>query len=201
MSRKKGIAKKKPEIRKVLDGLMGLFTEHNGCCLELGTLFNRIQERFEQAGGGELLEAETRSLKGLAAKESSICYRMGRKYNELSQLLGREAAEALIEDDPRLSFTDVILYGKVAEQFSELQIVGQGIHKMVQLVEYAALNRMTLGEADPGATQISLLQNDGRWKSCRLRDCSVDELGQTVIAIKAQRGIPVDDPFDSFDLD
>jgi len=205
MTKAKEMAKKRPEIRKVLDALMDLVGEHNVCCLDIGKLFNRIQERFQQSAGAVLtdadLEAETRSLKGLASKESSICYRMGVKYNELRRLLGNEDAEGLIADEPRLEFTEVGLHGRVAEQFSEAQTVANGIHKMVQLVQYADLNGMTLGDADPGGIQISLLQNDGRWKSRKFRDCCADELGQTVIVIKAQRGIPVDDPFDNFDLD
>ena len=55
---------KEPEIQKVLDGLIELFTEHNGCCYEVGALHNRIQE-FQKAGAEGLdesdLEAETRS--------------------------------------------------------------------------------------------------------------------------------------------
>jgi hypothetical protein len=82
---------------------------------------------------------------------------MGLKYNELRQLLGSEEAEALIEEDPRLSVTDVVLYGKVAERFSEPHAVAYGIYKMVQLVDYAELTGMTLGDADPGASQISLI--------------------------------------------
>ena len=69
---------------------------------------------------------------------------------------------------------------------------------MVQLVEYAKLNGMTFGDADPGASEISLLQQSGGWKKCAFRDCSADELKQTVIAIKVQRGIPVEKDFDDF---
>jgi len=198
------MAKENPEIRKVLDALVGIFMEHNLCCYEIGTLFNRIRE-LPQAGHEGLSksdrEAKTRALNEQMSKESSICYRMGLKYDELRRLLGQQEAEALIENDPKLSFTDVVLYGKVAERFSESQVVAHGIHKMVPLVEYAELNGMTLADADPGASEISLLQNDGRWKRRKFRDCSADELGQTVIAIKAQRGILVDDTLDSFDLD
>lgn len=205
MSKAREMAKKKPEMRKVLDALLDLVGEHNVCCLDMGKLFNRVQERFQQSGGAGLtdadLEPETRLLKGVASKESSICHRIGVKYNELRGIIGREDAEALIADDPRLELSEAVLYGRVAEQFNEAQTIANGIHKMVQLVQYADLNRMTLADADPGAIQISLLQSDGRWKSRKLRDCSADELGQTVIAIKAQRGIPVDDPWDDFDLD
>ncbi len=204
MSKAEQIANENPEIRKVLDVLVQLFTEHNGCCYEMGTLYNRIQ-KFQHAGAEGLnesdLEAETRSLKRLASKESSICYRMGLKYNELRQLLGQEEAEALIENDPKLSFTKVVLYGKVAERFSEPHTVAYGIEKMVQLAEYAELNGMTLGEVDPGASEISVIQEGGRWKRCAFRDCPVDELKQTVVAIKAQRGIPVGKDPDDFELD
>jgi hypothetical protein len=195
MSKAEQMAKEKPEIQKVLDGLIELFTEHNRGCYEMGTLYNRIQE-FQKAGAEGLdesdLEAETRSLKGLASKESSICYRMGLKYNELRHFLGQEDAEALIEDDPRLSFTDVILYGKVAERFSEPHTVAYGIEKMVELAEYAELNGITFEKADPGACEISVIQEGGRWKRCTFRDCRVDELKQTVVAIKVQRGIPIE---------
>src|ERR1700694_4202585 len=130
MSKAEQIAKEKPEIRKVLDALMELFTEHNGCCYEIGTLFNQMREKNRSAGAERLsesgLEAKTRSLASLLARESSICYRMGLKYNELRQLLGSEEAEALIEEDPRLSFTDVVLYGKVVERFSEPHTVTYG---------------------------------------------------------------------------
>jgi hypothetical protein len=205
MSKAEQMAKEKPEIREVLDALMELFTEHNGCCYEIGTLFNQIREKNQPAGAERLsesgLEAKTRSLKSQLVRESSICYRMGLNYNELRQLLGSEEAEALIEEDPKLSFTDVVLYGKVAERFSQPHAVAYGIHKMVQLVDYGELTGMTFGDADPGASQISLIQEGGRWKKCAFRNCSADELEQTVVAIKAQRGIPIEKDFDDFDLD
>jgi hypothetical protein len=125
---------------------------------------------------------------------------MGLKYNELRALLGQEQAEALIEDDPSLSFTKVVAYGEVCERFSEPHTIAYGIQKMVLLVEYADLNGITFGDADPGASEISLI-HEGRWKRCTVRKCSVDELQQTVIAIKAQRGIPVEKDFDDYDVD
>ncbi len=64
MSKAEQMANEKPEIQKVLHGLIELFTEHNGCCYEMGALHNRIQE-FQKAGAEGLdesdLEAETRS--------------------------------------------------------------------------------------------------------------------------------------------
>ncbi len=205
MSQAEQIANEKPEVRKVLDVLVQLFTEHNACCYEMGTLYKRIQTKLQRAGAEELresdLEAETTALKGQASRDSSICYRMGLKYNELRQLLGQEDAEALIEDDPSLSFADVALFGKVADRFSEPHTVNHGIEKMVQLAEYAELNDMTFGEADPGASEISVIQEGGRWKRCAFRDCPVDELKQTVVAIKAQLGIPVENDLDDFELD
>lgn len=206
MSKAKELAKKKPEIRKVVTALIDISSEHNVCCLDLGRLFSQIDKRFKQAAAAgvtnvDLETDETRSLKSLASKESSICYRMGLKYNELRGILGREDTEALIADEPMLECSEAALFGKVAEQFSEAQAVANGIHKMVQLVEYAELNGMTLGDTDPGATEISLLQNDGRWKRRKLRDCRIEDLEQTVIALKTQRGIPVDDPWDSIDLE
>lgn len=199
------MAKQTPETRKVLDALIELFKEHNGCCWEMGTLYKRIQDKFKRAGPNGLresdLEVEITSLKSESSKNSSICYRMGLRYNELRQLLGQEEAEALIEDHPRLSGVDLPQYGRVAERFSQPHTVAYGIEKMVELAEYAELNRMTFGEADPGASEISLLNEEGRWKKVAFRDCSADELGQTVIAIKAQRGIPVDNEFDDLELD
>jgi hypothetical protein len=196
MSKAEQMANENPEIQRVLEGLIELFTEHNRCCYQMGTLYNRIQ-KFQGGAVEELNE----SLQRLASRESSICYRMGLKYNELRQLLGQEKAEALIENDPKLSFTGVVLYGKVAERFSEPDTIAYGIEKIVQLLEYAELNGITLGKTDPGATEISILQEEGRWKRYAFRDCAVDELKQTVVAIKAQRGIPVEKDFDDFDLD
>jgi hypothetical protein len=124
---------------------------------------------------------------------------MGLKYNELSQLLGREQTEALIEEDPRLSGTEIVLFGKIAACFMEAHTLAHGIHKMVEFVKYAELNGMTLGNADPGATEISVIQEGGRWKKRAFRDCSTDELAETVLALKLQRGIPVED--DLFDFE
>ena len=70
---------------------------------------------------------------------------------------------------------------------------------MVQLAEYAELNGLTFGKADPGTSEISVIQEGGRWKRYTFRDCPVDELKQTVVAIKAQRGIPIEKDLDDFE--
>ena len=99
MTRLENLAKEKPEIRKLLDALVELSTEHNGCCWEIGDLYNRIQEKFRRSGPAGLtdkdLETETSCLKAQSTKDSSICYRMGTKYNELCQLLSQDQAEVL----------------------------------------------------------------------------------------------------------
>lgn len=199
------MARQKPVGRGIVDSLLDLAGEHNCCCLEMGKLFNQIQKRFQEAGEKGLtdsdLEQETKSLTALTSQESSICYRMGLKYNELRGLLGPQDAQVLLDKRPLLSNGEIVLYGKVAENFTEAQTVAYGIHKLVSLVEYAELNHMTVRGLDPGTSEVSLLHSDGKWKKCKFRDCSADELGQTVIAIKAQRGIPIEDTFDSFDLD
>ena len=198
MSKLENLADKKPEIQKVLDVLVELSTEHDGCCWEMGDIYNRIQEKFRRAGPAGLtdkdLETETASLKTQSAKDSSICYRIGTKYNELCQLLGQDEAEVLKEDHPRLIFSELAPFGKVAERFTEEHSVAYGMEKMVHLIEYAELNRLTL-DGDPGQTEVSLLQEDGRWKRIKFRACSADELAHTVIALKAQKGLPVDNDF------
>ena len=177
MSKLENLADKKPEIQKVLDVLVELSTEHDGCCWEMGDIYNRIQEKFRRAGPAGLtdkdLETETASLKTQSAKDSSICYK---------------------EDHPRLIFSELAPFGKVAERFTEEHSVAYGMEKMVHLIEYAELNRLTL-DGDPGQTEVSLLQEDGRWKRIKFRACSADELAHTVIALKAQKGLPVDNDF------
>jgi hypothetical protein len=205
ISKAQQLAKQRPEVGKMLDVLTALVKEHDVCCWRIGNLFNQVQDKFQNAEGKELsdrdLEIEATSMQNQMLRESSLCHQIGLKYNELHQLIGRKIAEQLIEEHPRISGTDVVLYGKVAERFNESQTVTYGIHKIGGLVKYAELNGITLGNGDPGASEISLLQGDGRWKKCAFRDCSADDLQQTVLAIKVQKGIPLDDELDYLDSD
>jgi len=199
------LANEKREVRWVLDILLGLYTDHNGCLWHIGTLYNRIQKKFRAAGPAGLnvkdFESETASLKAHATRNSTLCYQIGIKYNELRQLIGQNATEVLAEKYQMLALGDLAPYGKVAATFSEEQVLKYGVEKMVQLVEYAELNRITLSNADPGGIEISLIHGSGGWTKSTFRACSADDMMHTVVALKTQRGLPVDNGFFQIYLD
>jgi len=199
------LANEKREVRWVLDILLGLYTDHNGCLWHIGTLYNRIQKKFRAAGPAGLnvkdFESETTSLKAHATRNSTLCYQIGIKYNELRQLIGQNATEVLAEKYQMLALGDLAPYGKVAATFSEEQVFKYGVEKMVQLVEYAELNRITLSNADPGGIEISLIHENGGWTKSTFRACSADDMMHTVVALKTQRGLPVDNGFFQVYLD
>ena len=205
MTKLEQLANEKLEVRSVLNALLGLYSEHNGCLWQIGTLYSRIQKKFRAAGPAGLnvkdFESETTSLKAQATRNSMVCYQIGIEYNKLRQLIGQNAAEVLDEKYQMLTLGELAPYGKVAALFSEEQGVRYGMEKMAQLVEYAELNRITLGNADPGGIEISLIQESGGWIKSKFGECSADDMMHTVITLKVQRGLPVDNGFYQIYLD
>lgn len=205
MSRLEQLAKEKPEIRRLLDDLIKLYTEHTGCCWEIGMIFKRIRDKLVDAEPTGLtekqLEPEASSLKAETTRNSTVCYAIGVKYNELLRLVGENNTEVLKDEYQRVTFGDVAVYGNVAERFNEEQTIKYGMEKMARLVEYADLNRIFLRDANLETLEISLIQEHGGWKKSRFRTCSVADLTRTVVALKAQRGIPVENTFALFYLE
>jgi len=199
------LANEKSEVRRVLNVLLGLYTDHNGCLWQIGTLYNRIQKKFRAAGPAGLnvkdFESETTSLKAQATRNSVLCYEIGIEYNKLRQLIGQNATEVLKEKYQMLNLDSLAPYGKVVALFTKEQAVRYGMEKMAQLVEYAELNRITLSNDDPGGTEISLIQEGGGWVKSKFGACSADDMMHTVIALKVQRGLPVDNGFYQIYLD
>ena len=101
MTKLEQLANEKLEVRSVLNALLGLYSEHNGCLWQIGTLYSRIQKKFRAAGPAGLnvkdFESETTSLKAQATRNSMVCYQIGIEYNKLRQLIGQNAAEVLDE--------------------------------------------------------------------------------------------------------
>ncbi len=198
MTEHAGSARESPDVRRLVGALVEHYRELNSCRWHMGKLFIQVQEKFARAGGRPLtdadLENETRLGRELAERESALGHRIGAVYNDLRRRLGEDedAIERFLQTKPPVSPAEARTFGRIAERFSEAQTVTHRLSPLVDLVDYAALNGLTL-DADPGELEVSLLQPDGRWMKRRFAGCDVEQLHQTVVALKVQRGIPVEE--------